>query len=60
MGYTYIRNLQPVLKEPEVTSEINKLPEAIHNHCTHSTNSPGPGSVFIQSTLIVSYVTGFG
>ena len=35
--YTDIRNLILILEEPEVTVEINKLQEAIHNPYTRST-----------------------
>ena len=60
--YTDIRNLPAILKEPEAISEINKVPEAIHNPYICSTSFPGPGSLFIQTTLIVPYVEviGFG
>ena len=51
--YTDIRNLILILEEPEVTVEINKLQEAIHNPYTRSTSSHRPESVFIRTTLTV-------
>jgi len=60
--FTDIRNLILILEEPEVTVEINKLPEAVHNPYTRSTSSHRPESVFIRTSLIVPYVgmIGFG
>ena len=54
--YTDIRNLILILEEPEVTVEINKLQEAIHNPYTRSTSSHRPESVFFRTTLTVPYI----
>ena len=45
--YTDIRSIPPMFGEPEVTGEINKLPEAIHNPYTRSTSSPGPARILV-------------
>ena len=69
--YTDIRNLILILEESEVTVEINKLQEAIHNPYTRSTRSYRPESVFfpdyidctIHCTILKSMyvgVIGFG
>ena len=54
--YTDIRNLISIFEEPELTIDINRLPEAIENPYTCSTTSPRPESTFIRTTLIVPYV----
>ena len=40
--YTDVRSIPPISEEPEVTREIIKLQEAIHNPYTRSTSSDRP------------------
>ena len=48
------RNLQPILVEPEVPGEMNKLLETTSNLSTRSINFRRPGSMFTRTTLIVT------